>query len=80
VRGYTAKICGWPLDRNSANPAAYRFGSFEFDPETSELRKKGLRVRLEGQVSVDHSSFCNSSRVTNWFGRSNSMARIAAGR
>jgi DNA-binding winged helix-turn-helix (wHTH) protein len=40
------------LDRNSANPAAYRFGSFEFDPETSELRKKGLRVRLEGQPAA----------------------------
>ena len=27
----------------------YRFGSFEFDPQTGELRKKNLRVRLEGQ-------------------------------
>jgi len=37
------------LDWNSAKPAAYRFGSFEFDLRTSELRKKGLRIRLEGQ-------------------------------
>jgi TolB-like protein/DNA-binding winged helix-turn-helix (wHTH) protein/Tfp pilus assembly protein PilF len=51
-RGYTPRIYGWPLDWNSANPAAYRFGSFEFDPETSELRKKGLRVRLEGQPAA----------------------------
>jgi DNA-binding winged helix-turn-helix (wHTH) protein len=26
-----------------------RFGSFEFDPQTGELRKRGLRIRLEGQ-------------------------------
>jgi TolB-like protein/DNA-binding winged helix-turn-helix (wHTH) protein/Tfp pilus assembly protein PilF len=40
------------LDWNSAKPAVYRFGSFEFDPHTSELRKKGLRVRLEGQPAA----------------------------
>ena len=34
---------------NVAKPIAYRFGSFEFDPQTGELRKQGLRVRLEGQ-------------------------------
>ena len=28
---------------------SYRFGSFEFDPQTGELRKQGLRIRLEGQ-------------------------------
>src|SRR5262249_18075586 len=48
-RGYTPKIRGLPLDWNSSKPAAYRFGSFEFDPQSSELRKRGLRVRLEGQ-------------------------------
>jgi len=31
---------------------AYRFGSFEFDPQTSELRKQGLRIRLDGQPAV----------------------------
>jgi len=40
------------MDWNSAKPTAYRFGSFEFDPLTSELRKKGLRVRLEGQPAA----------------------------
>ena len=34
---------------NSADPATYRFGSFEFDPQTGELRKQGIRIRLEGQ-------------------------------
>ena len=34
---------------NVAKPIAYRFGSFEFDPQTGELRKQGLRIRLEGQ-------------------------------
>jgi TolB-like protein/DNA-binding winged helix-turn-helix (wHTH) protein/Tfp pilus assembly protein PilF len=51
-RGYTLKNCGCSLAWNSANPAAYRFGSFEFDPQTSELRKKGLRIRLEGQPAA----------------------------
>ena len=40
------------MHSNSANSPAYRFGSFEFDPITSELRKKGLRVRLEGQPAA----------------------------
>ena len=34
---------------NSAKSGVCRFGSFEFDPQTGELRKQGLRVRLEGQ-------------------------------
>src|SRR6478735_8064646 len=27
----------------------YRFGSFELDPNSGELRKSGLRIRLEDQ-------------------------------
>jgi TolB-like protein/DNA-binding winged helix-turn-helix (wHTH) protein len=27
----------------------YRFGVFEFDPRTGELRKKGMKIRLQGQ-------------------------------
>lgn len=50
--GYTPRIGGLPLDSNSAKPAAYHFGSFEFDRHTSELRKKGLRIRLEGQPAA----------------------------
>jgi len=34
---------------NSANSGPFRFGSFEFDPRTGELRKHGIRIRLEGQ-------------------------------
>ncbi|HKW33352.1 MAG TPA: winged helix-turn-helix domain-containing protein [Candidatus Acidoferrum sp.] len=34
---------------NVTKPIAYRFGSFEFDPQTGELRRQGLRIRLEGQ-------------------------------
>src|SRR5215468_8933069 len=48
-RSYTPKTRGLLLELNPAKPATYRFGSFEFDAQTSELRKKGLRVRLEGQ-------------------------------
>jgi TolB-like protein/DNA-binding winged helix-turn-helix (wHTH) protein/Tfp pilus assembly protein PilF len=33
-------------------PSVYRFGSFEFDSEKGELRKHGMRVRLEGQPLV----------------------------
>src|SRR5215470_2903355 len=48
-RSYTPKTRGLLLELNPAKPATYRFGSFEFDAQASELRKKGLRVRLEGQ-------------------------------
>ena len=34
---------------NATKSSAYRFGSYEFDADTGELRKQGLRVRLEGQ-------------------------------
>src|SRR5436190_23254410 len=27
----------------------YRFGLFEFDPETRELRKQGMKIKLQGQ-------------------------------
>jgi len=33
---------------SSASPS-YRFGVFELDPSTGELRKKGLKIRLQGQ-------------------------------
>ncbi len=37
------------LASNAAKSDLYRFGSFEFDPQTGELRKQGIRIRLEGQ-------------------------------
>jgi len=37
------------LASNPAKSGLYRFGSFEFDPQSGELRKQGIRVRLEGQ-------------------------------
>src|SRR6266702_5080557 len=40
------------LASNSAKSGLYRFGSFEFDPQTGELRKQGIRIRLEGQPVV----------------------------
>src|ERR1041385_2768316 len=30
-------------------PSALRFGVFELDPKAGELRKKGMKVRLQGQ-------------------------------
>jgi TolB-like protein/DNA-binding winged helix-turn-helix (wHTH) protein/tetratricopeptide (TPR) repeat protein len=33
----------------SAPPRAYRFGPFELDPTSGELRRKGLKVRLRGR-------------------------------
>src|ERR1035441_4323041 len=27
----------------------FRFGLFEFDPESGELRKQGMKIRLQGQ-------------------------------
>lgn len=32
-----------------ANSLVHRFGAFEFGPRTGELRKHGIRIRLEGQ-------------------------------
>jgi TolB-like protein/DNA-binding winged helix-turn-helix (wHTH) protein len=39
------------LPSGAAN-SLYRFGSFEFDSLTGELRKDGIRVRLEGQPVI----------------------------
>jgi len=33
----------------AANSSIHRFGAYEFDPRTGELRKQGIRIRLEGQ-------------------------------
>jgi TolB-like protein/DNA-binding winged helix-turn-helix (wHTH) protein len=32
-----------------ANSRVHRFGTYEFEPRTGELRKQGIRIRLEGQ-------------------------------
>lgn len=40
-KGITMKSNAWG--------AKIRFGAFEFDPETGELRKHGLRIKLRGQ-------------------------------
>jgi TolB-like protein/DNA-binding winged helix-turn-helix (wHTH) protein len=37
------------MSRKSPSTAASRFGVFELDPSTGELRKKGLRIKLQGQ-------------------------------
>jgi TolB-like protein/DNA-binding winged helix-turn-helix (wHTH) protein/Tfp pilus assembly protein PilF len=38
-----------PLAIDSAKSGIYRFGSFEFDVHSGELRKQGMRIRIEGQ-------------------------------
>lgn len=47
-----ARKRGLAMASNATKSAPYRFGSFEFDPQTRELRKQGLRVRLEGQPAA----------------------------
>jgi TolB-like protein/DNA-binding winged helix-turn-helix (wHTH) protein len=42
-------MLGGLTNRSSAWADAVCFGSFEFGPETGELRKHGLRVKLQGQ-------------------------------
>jgi len=37
---------------DSAKSGIYRFGSFEFDVHSGELRKQGMRIRIEGQPVV----------------------------
>jgi len=34
---------------SSSVPQALRFGVFELDPRAGELRKKGMKIRLQGQ-------------------------------
>jgi DNA-binding winged helix-turn-helix (wHTH) protein len=34
---------------SSSVPPALRFGVFELDPRAGELRKKGMKIRLQGQ-------------------------------
>jgi TolB-like protein/DNA-binding winged helix-turn-helix (wHTH) protein/Flp pilus assembly protein TadD len=34
---------------SATRPNVVRFGAYEFDPESRELRREGMRVRLEGQ-------------------------------
>src|SRR5215469_4950344 len=34
---------------NPVNSIVLRFGAYEFDPQAGELRKQGIRIRLEGQ-------------------------------
>ena len=48
-RIYSAQKAGSLLFSNSTKPSLYRFGTFEFHPQTGELRKQGLHIRLEGQ-------------------------------
>jgi TolB-like protein/DNA-binding winged helix-turn-helix (wHTH) protein/Flp pilus assembly protein TadD len=40
---------GGVTNKSSASVATLCFGSFEFDAETGELRKHGLRLKLQGQ-------------------------------
>src|SRR6266566_6359900 len=48
LRIYSAKVEA-VVAVNSGKSCLCCFGSFEFDPQTGELRKQGLRIRLEGQ-------------------------------
>lgn len=37
------------MTTNLENSGGYRFGTYEFEPQTGELRKQGLKIKLEGQ-------------------------------
>jgi DNA-binding winged helix-turn-helix (wHTH) protein len=37
------------MNDSSSVPSALRFGVFELDPKAGELRKNGMKVRLQGQ-------------------------------
>src|SRR5260221_13718371 len=38
-----------PVDRRAVLRPIVRFGVFEMDPQTGELRKRGVKVRLQGK-------------------------------
>ncbi len=42
-------MLGGLTKRSSASVSVVCFGSFEFDPKSGELRKHGLRIKLQGQ-------------------------------
>src|SRR5207253_1334506 len=56
-----------PEPRAKKNPAktlrVICFGIFEFSPQTGELRRQGLKVKLEPQASNRKSTRLNSSHV-----------------
>ena len=37
------------MKTSSPVPPTFRFGVFELDPRAGELRKKGMKIRLQGQ-------------------------------
>jgi cholera toxin transcriptional activator len=37
------------VQHSSSLPPTLHFGVFELDPRTGELRKKGMKIRLQGQ-------------------------------
>ena len=37
------------MKTSSSVPPTFRFGVFELDPRAGELRKKGMKIRLQGQ-------------------------------
>ena len=37
------------MQRSASLPPVLRFGVFELDPQAGELRKKGMKVKLQGQ-------------------------------
>jgi Tol biopolymer transport system component/DNA-binding winged helix-turn-helix (wHTH) protein len=47
--GYTPRQWRFSVVVRAANSDIRRFGAYEFDPSTGELRKQGIRIRLEGQ-------------------------------
>ena len=47
--GYTPTQWWFRVTANPVNSIVLRFGAYEFDPQAGELRKQGIRIRLEGQ-------------------------------
>jgi Tol biopolymer transport system component/DNA-binding winged helix-turn-helix (wHTH) protein len=37
------------VNTSSSGPPTFRFGAFELDPRAGELRKKGMKIKLQGQ-------------------------------
>jgi cholera toxin transcriptional activator len=44
-----SKRWGVAVKTSSSVPPTFRFGVFELDPRAGELRKKGMKIRLQGQ-------------------------------
>jgi hypothetical protein len=67
--GVTIQELGKVFVQNPTSlPSTLRFGVFELDPRAGELRKKGMKIRLQGheQSTLRATVFIQESPASGW--------------